>query len=60
MKANERDLGRSSGMMTRLVSITFWLYIGGLGLLALFQMMPAAAYLRRGRVRFKGGDRHVS
>jgi hypothetical protein len=47
--------------MTRLISITFWLYIAGLGLLALFQTMPAAAYLRRrGQVGFKGGDRHVS
>ena len=60
MKAKERDLGRSSGMITQIISATFWLYIAGLGLLALFQVMPAAAYLRRNRRSFKGGDRDVS
>ena len=60
MKGKERDLGRSSGMITQIISATFWLYIAGLGLLALFQVMPAAAYLRRNRRSFKGGDRHVS
>jgi hypothetical protein len=61
MKAKERDLDRSSGMITQIISTTFWLYIGGIILLALFQAMPAAAYLRgKNRRGFNGGDRHVS
>jgi hypothetical protein len=61
MKAKERDLGRSSGMMTQLISTTFWLYIGGITLLALFQAMPAATYLRgKNRVGSEKGDRHAS
>jgi hypothetical protein len=60
MKAKERDLGRSSGMITQIISTTFWLYIGGIILLALFQAMPAAAYLRgKNRDGSNGGDRHV-
>jgi hypothetical protein len=59
MKAKERDMGRSSGMMTQIISATFWLYIGGIILLALFQAMPAAAYLRgKNRSASEKGDRH--
>ncbi len=61
MKANECDLGRSSGMVTRIISTTFWLYVGGILLLMLFRMMPAMAYLRPGnRGGLRRGGRHVS
>jgi hypothetical protein len=61
MKAKERDLDRSSGMITRMIPIAFWLGMSGIALLGLFQAMPAAAYLRqKNRGNSEGGDRHVS
>lgn len=56
MKA-KRGIGQAMGIEVRVVTIAFWL----VGLMALFQMMPAAAYLRQGRsVKLQRGGRHVS
>jgi hypothetical protein len=59
MNVNDRDLGRSSRMMTRMIPMAIWLGMSGIALLALFQAMPAAAYLRaKNQSRSERGDRH--
>jgi uncharacterized membrane protein YuzA (DUF378 family) len=57
MKGKTRNSGWNSGIETHLVTIAFWV----VGLVALFQMMPAAAFLRQRRWGSAlEGDRHVS
>ncbi|WP_157439996.1 hypothetical protein [Terracidiphilus gabretensis] len=46
-------------MMTRIIPMAIWLGMSGIALLALFQAMPAAAYLRaKNQSRSERGDRH--
>jgi hypothetical protein len=58
---SKKDPGQVMGIAARVVPIVFWLYVGGVGLMALFQAMPAAGYLRqKGQRGPAGGDRYVS
>ena len=53
----KKHLSRTTGVGERMVPVVFWAFV----LLGLFQMMPAASFLRqRGKSSPVGGDRYVS